>query len=38
MLENKGISIEPSAPETQAQNGGAERSGGVIETKSRSMR
>ena len=32
------IRIEPSAPYTQAQNGGAERSGGVIKDKIRSMR
>ena len=34
----KGIKIEPSAPDTQAQNGGAERSGGVIKEKARTMR
>jgi hypothetical protein len=33
-----GIKIEPSAPDTQAQNGGAERSGGVIKEKARAMR
>lgn len=38
MLEARGIKVEPSAPETQAQNGGAERSGGMIETKARAMR
>lgn len=38
MLEEQGISIEASAPDTQAQNGGAERSGGIIESKSRAMR
>jgi hypothetical protein len=38
MLQSKGILIQPSAPDTQAQNGGAERSGGVIETKARAMR
>ena len=32
------IRLEPSAPYTQAQNGGAERSGGVIKDKIRSMR
>ena len=35
---SKGIKIEPSAPDTQAQNGGAERSGGVIKEKARAMR
>lgn len=34
----QGIVIEPSAPDTQAQNGGAERSGGVIKEKARAMR
>lgn len=33
-----GIKLEPSAPDTQAQNGGAERSGGVIKEKARAMR
>jgi hypothetical protein len=37
-LETKGIIVEPSAPDTQAQNGGAERSGGVNKEKSRTMR
>ncbi len=32
------MKLEPSAPYTQAQNGGAERSGGVIKDKARSMR
>ena len=32
------IRLEPSAPDTQAQNGGAERSGGVIKEKARAMR
>ena len=32
------IILEPSAPDTQAQNGGAERSGGVIKDKSRTIR
>ena len=36
-LEEKGIQLEPSAPYTQAQNGGAERSGGVIKEKIRAM-
>jgi hypothetical protein len=34
----KGISVEPSAPNTQSQNGKAERSGGVVKDKARSMR
>jgi hypothetical protein len=37
-LERQGIIIEPSAPDTQAQNGGAERSGGVNKEKARTMR
>lgn len=37
-LQSQGIVIEPSAPDTQAQNGGAERSGGVNKEKSRAMR
>jgi transposase InsO family protein len=32
-----GIKIEPSALDTQAQNGGAERLGGVIKEKARAM-
>ncbi|RYP15656.1 hypothetical protein DL767_010301 [Monosporascus sp. MG133] len=32
------IRLEPSAPHTQAQNGGAERSGGVIKEKATAMR
>jgi hypothetical protein len=32
------IRLEPSAPDAQAQNGGAERSGGVIKDKARTMR
>ncbi|KAF7574052.1 hypothetical protein PtrM4_056750 [Pyrenophora tritici-repentis] len=32
------IRLEPSAPDTQAQNGGAERSGGVIKEKARAIR
>jgi hypothetical protein len=32
------IRIEPSAPDTQAQNGGAERLGGVIKEKARAIR
>lgn len=34
----RSIRIEPSAPYTGAQNGAAERSGGVIEERSRAMR
>ncbi|KAF7570285.1 hypothetical protein PtrM4_102870 [Pyrenophora tritici-repentis] len=34
----RGIVLEPSAPDTQAQNGGAERSGGVVKEKGRAMR
>jgi hypothetical protein len=37
-LENKAVKIEPSAPRTQSQNGGAERSGGVIKMKGQAMR
>lgn len=37
-LEAQGIRVEPSAPDTQAQNGGAERSGGVVKEKGRAMR
>lgn len=33
----QGTQIEPSAPDTPAQNGGAERSGGVIKEKARAM-
>jgi len=36
--DDQGIAVEPSALDTQAQNGGAERSGGVIKEKSRAMR
>ena len=32
-----GIKLEPSDPDTQAQNGGAERSGGVVKEKARAM-
>jgi hypothetical protein len=35
---DQGLAVEPSAPDNQAQNGGAERSGGVIKEKSRAMR
>jgi hypothetical protein len=34
----RSIRLEPSAPYTQSQNGGAERSGGVIKNKARAMR
>ncbi|KAL6152339.1 hypothetical protein ACJQWK_04811 [Exserohilum turcicum] len=37
-LQARGIAVEPSAPDTQAQNGGAERSGGVNKEKARAMR
>jgi len=37
-LRSQGISLELSAPNTQAQNGIAERSGGVIHEKARAMR
>ena len=37
-LEGKAIKIEPSAPQTQSQNGAAEHSGGVIKEKGRAMR
>ena len=37
-LKSKAIRIEPSAPRTQSQNGGAERSRGVIKEKGRAMR
>jgi len=37
-LRSQGITFEPSAPNTQAQNGTAERSGGVIIEKARAMR
>ena len=37
-LATQGIVVEPSAPYTQAQNGGAERSGGVNKEKARAMR
>jgi hypothetical protein len=35
---SQSIKLEPSAPDTQAQNGGAERSGGVIKEKARAIR
>jgi hypothetical protein len=37
-LASKSIRIEPSAPNTQGQNGGAERSRGVLKDKKRAMR
>jgi hypothetical protein len=37
-LNTQGIIVESSAPDTQAQNGGAERSGGVNKEKARAMR
>jgi hypothetical protein len=37
-LAFKSIRIEPSAPNTQGQNGGAERLGGVLKDKKRVMR
>ena len=36
-MQRNGYLIEASAPYTQAQNGGAERSGGVIKDKARAM-
>lgn len=38
LLSNTGIQWEPSAVDTPAQNGSAERSGGVILTKARTIR
>ena len=38
LQETKGIRFEPSASYTQAQNGGAESSGGVVKEKARAMR
>ena len=37
-LSHRSIRWEPSAPHTQAQNGGAERAGSTIKTKARTMR
>ena len=37
-MRSQGITFEPSAPNTQAQNSMAERSGGVIVEKARAMR
>jgi hypothetical protein len=37
-LASKSIKIEPLAPNTQGQNNGAERSGGVLKDKERAMR
>jgi len=36
--ESCGMRFEPSAPDTQDQNGGAERSGGVVKVKARAIR
>ena len=38
MFTARGVVVERSAPDTQAQNGGAERSGGVIKIKARALR
>ena len=38
MLAEKGISFEPAAPDTQAQNGHSERKGGVLLVKARALR
>ena len=38
VFTQRSIKVEPSAPNTPAQNGGAERSGGVIAEKIRAMR
>jgi hypothetical protein len=37
-FEERSIQLEPSASDTQEQNGGAERLGGVVMTKARAMR
>ncbi|KAJ3454849.1 hypothetical protein MRS44_013449 [Fusarium solani] len=37
-LHTRHIKVEPSAPNTQAQNGGAEASGSIIKAKARAMR
>jgi hypothetical protein len=37
-MKERGVILQPAAPRTQAQNGGAERSGGVVMTKARAMR
>jgi hypothetical protein len=37
-LASKSIRIEPLAPNTQDQNGGVERSGGVLKDKERAIR
>jgi hypothetical protein len=37
-FEKRSVKIEPSPPNTQSQNGGAERSGGVVKEKMSSMR
>jgi len=36
-LVGKGLKVEPSTPDTQSQNGGAKRSGGVIKEKGCAM-
>jgi hypothetical protein len=38
LLGRSSIKLEPSSPNTQNQNGAAERSGGVIKNKERAMR
>ena len=38
LLKNRLVRIEPSAPYTQDQNGGAERLGAIIKDKARAMR
>ena len=37
-MQRHGVKIQPSAARTQAQNGAAERSGGVVITKARAIR
>ena len=37
-LAAKGVTFEPSSPDTQAQNGYSERKGGILTTKARIMR
>lgn len=37
-MKSQGIAFEPCAPNTPAQNGGAERSGGVVKEKARANR
>ena len=38
ILIAKGVTFEPSSPDTQAQNGHLERKGGILTTKARTMR